>query len=215
MKNRKNIKTKKTSTILEKYAENNQNQLITLNFDAGEDVLVVEVKPDISPREKAQMVEYIYDMVFFESESGYESYHPEYIDFAEKVATLRFFTDLELPDDVDGLWSILNTPLYDAILDKIFNKVVEVCKMAEIKIKTKRDYLVRKTDISNLIDKIGNSFGDISEALNGFDIVSLLKKFDGVDKLTEKNIVSAILDLKEVKESEKHTPTPKRETLKK
>ena len=185
------------STQLEDFLDAQIKEDKTLEYGEGASKLTITVTSLLSLQRRVEMVRQIVDTVFLDGNDIY-AYAPEYEKFAKRYAVIQYFTDFELPKDLDTLWLVLNyTSLYDDVVSIIGKDVEDILSEADKRIETKRHYLENKTDLNRLMEKFTNSVGDIGTQVtpeNFQEVLGLLKKLPS--NLSSDQIVDAILKLK-------------------
>lgn len=193
----KNENVNNDATQLEVFLDAQVKGDKTLEYGEGESKLTITVTSLLSLQRRVEMVRQIVDTVFLDEDTIY-AYAPEYEKFAKRYAVIQFFTDFELPKDLDTLWLVLNyTSLYDDVVSIIGKDVEDILSEADKRIEAKKHYLENKTDFNRLIEKFTNNVGDIGTQLtpeNFQELMGLLKKLPS--NLSTNDIVDTILKLK-------------------
>ena len=166
----------KNTQVIKALVEETAPRLQELTYGEGDNQLVIKVYPVLPLVQRANMVKEIADGVFVGDGKTINSYRPEMLEFLRKYATIAYFTDAKLPKNIESLWIFLNyTPVYNDVADLIGDELKEIFLAADSMIETRRQYLVRKTDINSFVKTLG-------DALKGLE--SKISKED-IDKVTE------------------------------
>lgn len=149
-----------------------------LKYGEGETELIVKVYPVLPFTKRMEMVREIVDGVFMDAKDSLKSYMPEYRTFLERYAVIKFFTDLALPTKLDDMWLVLKyTTIYDDVVNLIGKADIEdIFDAANKAIDTYRQYLVAKTDVNSLMNKIGDVLSDFEGRVPQEDIEAITSK---------------------------------------
>lgn len=139
-------------------------------------------------------IENITDGVINET-NGYE---PFLFDYYVTVVFISTFTDINLPENINDIYSFICSTKIDSVLQKtvpdLWNKIVSA---ADEKIKYRRNVFLKKTKFDELIDALVVLINKYGSVFDGIDINDVLDKLTSISKLTnipETKIVEGILD---------------------
>lgn len=172
-----------------------------LKYGEGETELIVKVYPVLPFTKRMEMVREIVDGVFMGEKDSVKSYVPEYRTFLERYAVIKFFTDLALPTKLDDMWLVLKyTTIYDDVVNLIGKADIEdIFEAANKAIDTYRQYLVAKTDVSSLMNKIGDVLSDFEGRVPQEDIEAITSKIKGLSPNGSlQDIISGLFGEKDV-----------------
>lgn len=174
--------------------EENAPRVQELTYGEGDNQIVVKVYPVLPLTQRATMVGEIADGVFIGNKNTIESYHPELLEFMQKFTTLKFFTDLKMPKNIDDLWLFLNyTPVCDDVANLIGDDLREIFVAADRAIETRRQYLANTTDINSLFRKLGDALKDFEAKISKADIDKVLEGLKGLSNGETANILKSVL----------------------
>lgn len=152
-----------------------------LTYGEGENQFAFSVYPVLRLMDRAAMVSEIANGVFMGDDNTIDTYHPELLEFMQKYTTLKFFTDLKLPKNVEELWIFLNyTQIYNDVAAIIGEGLGEIFDAAGELINTRRQYLANKTDVNSLFKKIGNILKGFETKISKEDIDKILEGLKGL-----------------------------------
>ena len=161
-KNTKNVEIDKYTEAMRSFVERNATLPQILEYGDGDKKLNVTVNPMLPFTQRANLVRDIADMVFMGERNTIDQYSPEYIKLAQRYNVIKYYTDFQLPEDVDTMWLVLNyTPLYQDVKQCVGSDLDDILKEADELIKTKRDYIVNKTDFTAFMEKISQSLDSL------------------------------------------------------
>ena len=153
-----------------------------LKYGEGETELVVKVYPVLPFTKRMEMVREIVDGVFMDEKDSVKTYVPEYRTLLERYTVIKFFTDLTLPTKLDDMWLVLKyTTIYDDVVKLVGEADIEdIFDAANNAIDTYRQYLVAKTDVNSLMNKIGGVLSDFEGRVPQEDIDAITSKIKDV-----------------------------------
>lgn len=175
MKTKKqNIITAKIKALIEAKAP----KIGELIYGDSEEKFTVKVYPVLPFTKRVEMTREIVDGVFMGSKDTVNTYTPEYLSLIQKYTVIKYFTDLDLPDNLDDMWLILNyTSIYEDVVNLVGNDEIEdIFSASNMAIDTYRQYLTTKTDTNSFLNKIGNLLGDFESKISQEDIKELTSK---------------------------------------
>lgn len=172
-----------------------------LKYGEGEAELVVKVYPVLPFTKRMEMVREIVDGVFMDEKDSVKTYVPEYRTLLERYTVIKFFTDLTLPTKLDDMWLVLKyTTIYDDVVKLVGEADIEdIFDAANNAIDTYRQYLVAKTDVNSLMNKIGGVLSDFEGRVPQEDIDAITSKIkDLAPNGSLQDIISGLFGKKDV-----------------
>lgn len=192
IKNRKNKRTAK-------------NGVYTINVKESDDVVraikelenrEINVTPILSFEKRAELVRLIASFVFMNEGKSIDDYTPEYLELSRRINIVSYYTDFELPKNINDAWIVLScTSLYDEVVARIRDDIELIFDEADILIKTRKRYLENKTDINKLFENISNKIGSLGTQFTKEDIGNVLKLVETLPNYSQENIIKAIVDM--------------------
>lgn len=164
-----NNNEKNSVNKIKTFIKTNLPSSVKLEFGEGENAFSINVKKVISFTTKVAMVRELADLVFMENENGEREYVPEVLSLAEKYMILKYFTDIEMSEDINDIWYLVNyTKLYDSVekaigMDNVCDLLVEAEAIIEI-YKSKMNNPLGNID--SLFDEAVNTLIDNDKDLN-------------------------------------------------
>ncbi len=164
-----------------------------LRYGDGKNTVQVKLKTTIPFTKRIEMIGEIVGMVFTGKGDTVESYAPGFTEFAKRYATIAYYTDVKLPSDLDKTWELLNnTAIYKDVVRIVGGELRSIFKEADEAIRTRRDYLVNKTDILGMFHKLLDNL----KPLEGVDAKELMETLKKLPKMSIDETVDAILKSK-------------------
>ena len=198
----KNTKNGNNNTAqIKAFVEASAPKVTELKYGEGEKELVVKVYPVLPFMKRTEMVREIIDGVFMDGKDSVNTYVPEFLTLLQKYAVTKYFTDLQLPTKLDDMWLGLNyTSLYDDVVQIVGeHEVKDIFDAANKVIDTYRQYLVTKTDMHSLMDKIGGVLKDFEGRIPQEDITEIVSKIKDMPKGGSlQDIITGLLGKKDV-----------------
>lgn len=172
---------KKTKTVnnntaqLKAYFEAKAPRMKELKYGEGEKEFVVNVYPVLPFSKRVEMVREIVNGVFMDGRDTVSTYVPEFLSLLQKYTVIKFFTDLDLPRQLDEMWLVLNyTSIYDDVVEAVgAADINDIFEAANKSIDTYRQYLTTKTDVNSLMNKIGGALTDIESKIPQEDLTKI------------------------------------------
>lgn len=162
--------------LVKALAEKEVRKPVVKTYDVDGKKLEVTINPVITFTNLVSIVYEIESYVFTDNSNTADSYHPEFIDIARKTAIVRHCTDLPLESDIDTIWFILNTGIYDDILAEIGEgNVFRICGYADKKIELRKQCIANKTDFNAIIGMIAGIGDKLKSSLADIDMDSIMK----------------------------------------
>ena len=190
------------NTPMRKLIEALLPQKQTLNYGDGEDAFSVTVSPVISFETRNAMVREIADTVFIEttSEDGtkqpltIDSYSPEYLKLTKRYAAIKYFTDLQLPVNLDELWLVVNhTPIYDDVAKVVGDDLLDIFQEAVAIIESRKRYLEGKTDIKKLFERIFTIVDGLGHEFSDVDITKVMDVIGKMSTTSQEDILKEVV----------------------
>lgn len=178
---------------------NKEEKPIELKYSHDGEELVVKVNKQISLNERIQMVKEIYNMVFDESDNkkyvGIESYHPELMDFAKRCAVITYFTDIELPDNLEDISDlVLNTPIFDDVMKYVGQTAVFIFDEANEMVNARKQSILANRNFNALVEKINYVIDSLAEKFKDVDVKELQGVISQFKGLNASQIMNAIIN---------------------
>lgn len=200
-KNTKNVEIDKYTEAMRSFVERNATLPQILEYGDGDKKLNVTVNPMLPFTQRANLVRDIADMVFMGERNTIDQYSLEYIKLAQRYNVIKYYTDFQLPEDVDTMWLVLNyTPLYQDVKQCVGSDLDDILKEADELIKTKRDYIVNKTDFTAFMEKISQSLDSLGTQFSSQDISKIVDVLKNMPNMSTEGVVDAILKTQEKQE---------------
>lgn len=188
--------------IVSKMIKNSKKEpvdlVIKLNTEPADEIHI-KVYPQLSFEARLGMIKMIYDFVCMsdreEDDDGgnieptIDDYQPELLTYAKRFAVIAYFSDLELPTETDADVKlanelVMNTSLYERIMEIVGDEVGSIFQEADELIKTYRDAAVATTNFNTIAKKLTSFIDGISDQFKNVDldeIKNLLGKFKNAD----------------------------------
>lgn len=163
------------------------------NKDESETIHIT-IKPQISFADRTQMVKEIADIVMDEADN---EYRPEFRTFALRYTTIKYFSDVTLPEDIEVLETLIrDTSLYEDIERVIGrDKLFDIEEEADELVKMRVDSYVSAGGMRALItvlDKFLITIGDKIKNIDATKLNEVIGKLQGVDS---NKVIETILDM--------------------
>jgi hypothetical protein len=173
-----------------------------LQYGEGENLLKINVNPILSFEKRTEMVRKIADMILSSEAKSVSEYYPEQKRLAERFALLTYFTDLEIPKDLETLWLVLNhTPIYDDVVIYVGKYFYDILKDAEALVESRKSYLEHKPGLSTFLDKISGVLDSLGKQLSTEDVGGLADMLKNLSKAPLDGIIGAAQKAKNGKDA--------------
>lgn len=186
------MNTKKVTEkdIIKNLIQENAPAVKELKYITNIGELKIKVYPVIPYQKRVEMIRYIVDGVFSGDKNTIDCYMPEFLGLVKRLATILYFTDFKLPKKIEDMWLTLRyTTIYEDVAKIIDGELQEIFDAAEDYINAYKEYLTNKTDIYNLISKIGNYAKDFTKDMPKLDLMNFdLSKLNEALKANGVNI---------------------------
>lgn len=167
-----------------------------LKYGEGDNEFIVKVYPVLPFTKRIQMIREIIDGVFVGEKDSVSTYAPEFLSLLKRYTTIRYFTDLALPNKLDDIWLVLNyTTIYDDAANIIGKQdLADIYEAAENGIDTYRKYLVTKTDTNSFMNKFSKAISDFETNMPQEEMSQILGKIKDLPQGANLNdIITAFL----------------------
>ena len=145
------------------FFKSNKQEIRELNYKCGDTEVTIRVYPTIPFINRTKMVNEIYQGVFMGGKNTTEDYVPEYLNFLRMYYTIKYFTDFELPENLEDAWALLSaTNLYYDVYHVLGMTLQTIFDEADNKIETRRLYLSNRSDINSMISKIAEKIDSMN-----------------------------------------------------
>lgn len=192
--------TKKENKVkidpIDKLIESKKKENIILTFGNEDNALTVMVKPSIPFTERLNLIADINGMVFMGDSNTIGTYMPAFREFAERFAVLSHYTDLNIPKDLNTAWSLfIDTNIFEEVLNVVSDNINDILQDSREMIKTKKDYLVRKTDTGALVDKLSGAMDSLGGQFSETDVNTILGFLKKMPKAESSDMIKTIMAL--------------------
>lgn len=190
----------KKKDVIKDYINLHKKEKMTLPYKnkKGEDLFILTINPNITFAERTSMIEDICKIVF-DGEDRYdiETYNPHLVNFAKKYVALMYFTDIQMPEDLETVFElVMNTTLYDDMAVYVESALTSVYADVDEAIRTYRNTGIYNHNFKMLAKKLNGFFDKVSEQFKDIDmneIMAMLENFKGLDT---NSIIEKIVALK-------------------
>jgi hypothetical protein len=171
--------------------ERNSDKLI---IGEGENQIEIAVRKKLSLTRRADMVNSIVNMVWYQDEDGNDVLAPYLRKFAYEFNILNYFTNIALPDDMEKVWDLIdNTDIAGAVMDFVGHGYIEnIIREANEAIEYRKSENLKRSKIDTILTSLGGivkSVGQETENLDAGGIIGLVERFAPELKDKFKNIV--------------------------
>ena len=185
--------------LAEKYAVRSK----AFEYGEGEKVWKVNARSAIPFGARLDMIAMIVGMVFTGKANTIECYVPAFETFAKRYAAVSFFTDLQLPDDLNEVWFLLSqTSVYQDVAEFAKEDLEDIFAAADAAISARREYLTHKTDFNVFLDTLAKSAESLGEQLSSENVKGIMSALQKIPKMSTEEAVDAILKSKDGGEKE-------------
>lgn len=171
-----------TIASMMKAMEINKNNKDTLVIGEGENRVEVIVKKKLTLFERADMVNSIVSMVWSQDENGTEMYAPYLRKFAYDFNILNYFTNIQLPDDMDKVWEFVDSAdIAGMIIDFVGGGYIEnIIREANEAIEYRKAEILKRSKLDNIFDSLSGimkTVGDKTQNLDMNGMLELVEKY--------------------------------------
>lgn len=171
-----------TIASMMKAMEINKNNKDTLVIGEGENQVEVIVKKKLTLFERADMVNSIVSMVWSQDENGTEMYAPYLRKFAYDFNILNYFTNIQLPDDMDKVWEFVdNADIAGMVVDFVGGVYIEnIIREANEAIEYRKAEILKRSKLDNIFDSLSGimkAVGDKTQNLDTNGMLELVEKY--------------------------------------
>lgn len=171
-----------TIASMMKAMEINKNNKDTLVVGEGENQVEVIVKKKLTLFERADMVNSIVSMVWSQDENGTEMYAPYLRKFAYDFNILNYFTNIQLPDDMDKVWEFVdNADIAGMVIDFVGGGYIEnIIREANEAIEYRKAEILKRSKFDNIFDSLSGimkTVGDKTQNLDMNGMLELVEKY--------------------------------------
>lgn len=170
----------------------------TVTFGKDNSISIV-VKPTINYSMRLRMIKDIVSLVIQKNSDGTETYCPDMCEFAKRYFVINYFTNVELPQNIDEAWLLLRyTNLFDAVYDICQPFCDDVLRAAEEEIRFKRNVLEKNSGILSELNKMIQSIRAQLQEVTPEKMQEILEKLKELnlpqEGVTTDAVVNAIVD---------------------
>ena len=171
-----------TAASITKAMEVNRNNNETLTIGEGESKIDIIVKKKLTLFERADMVNSIVSMVWTQDDNGNETFAPYLRKYAYDFNILNYFTNIQLPDDTDKVWDLVdNTDIAYIVIECVGGGYIEnIIREANEVIEYRKAEMLKRSKLDNVLDSIMNVVNSIGDKTKNLDM-------NGVLELAEKH----------------------------
>jgi hypothetical protein len=178
-----------------------ENREKSTNVRIGEfngEPVTVNIKNRLTAAELAQFVSDMTDAEYFKDKDGNEFYRPAYGVILFSINTVKYYTDVKLPKDVENAYEFIKTlRLDDAVenhlIDLAFGDESQFCGLKNAIAKAQEDFRMQRIGLNGLLGSLKNVFGEfgmdkikeITGSLEGLDPGQTESLKEPVKTLTE------------------------------
>lgn len=171
-----------TIASMMKAMEINKNNKDALVIGEGENQVEVIVKKKLTLFERADMVNSIVSMVWSQDENGTEMYAPYLRKFAYDFNILNYFTNIQLPDDMDKIWEFVdNADIAGMVIDFVGGGYIEnIIREANEAIEYRKAEILKRSKLDNIFDSLSGimkAVGDKTQNLDMNGMLELVEKY--------------------------------------
>ncbi len=181
--------------LLKEFVEREAPKMQELRYGEGEGEFSVKVYPVLPLSERIKMEKEIFNDVFMGDADNIASFVPCYIDLAKRYATIKYFTDLEIPDTVDEAWFLLNyTPIYDDVAAILGEELGKIFDEVDKRIEAHCNYLENKADFNAIVRKLSDALQKFEDRIPQEDIAKIMDSIKGgVGSILSSDLMKAFI----------------------
>lgn len=168
-----------------------------------DETFVIEIKTALDATEYAMLVRELASWSFSEDigddEEGHietiDDYAPEKAMFARKYLTLRAFTNIEFPDDMSEVWTlVMNTDLYDQVYECIDEEMLtEIYRAARQLVEARVASITKQTAFNDILNKVRAILNSVSADIDKVDITEVLSTMKDIMMSKDGDLLKAVL----------------------
>jgi hypothetical protein len=164
-------KKKKEVATAEKWGAVIKKRTIQIPLDASiPDGEQITVKRTVGLDDSISYISFVVQAAF----SDEDEYAPSIVDFASRVATLMYFTDLELPDETGLLYDIsYSSDIYERVHRELDFEQISALETAIYQTIDKELDNQKYGSLGAVTDSLAKLFKTVSEATSGLDLSTL------------------------------------------
>lgn len=178
-------------------------EAVNSSYEATHDIdyngITITVKQDLTLKE---MVEFISSVVMSCFDDETSEYTPEIKDFAVRSCIFEYYTNINLPSNVEKRYDIIyHTQILDSIMQNInqlqFNAMMRAIEDKTSHIANSNVEMINRqmAQLYDSFENIGNKLSSTFDGIGDEDIKNVVKAFsDG--KIDEEKLVKAYMDTK-------------------
>lgn len=154
--------------------KNNKDMLV---IGEGENRVEVVVKKKLTLFERADMVNSIVSMVWSQDENGAEMYAPYLRKFAYDFNILNYFTNIQLPDDMNKVWEFVdNADIADIIIDFVGGGYIEnIIREANEAIEYRKAEILKRSKLDSVFDSLSGIMKYVGNQTQNLDMKGMLE----------------------------------------
>lgn len=160
-----------------KAMEIKKNNKDTLVIGEGENQVEVIVKKKLTLFERADMVNSIVSMVWAQDENGAEMYAPYLRKFAYDFNILNYFTNIQLPDDMDKVWEFVdNADIAGMVIDFVGGGYIEnIIREANEAIEYRKAEILKRSKLDSVFDSLSGIMKSVGNQTQNLDMKGMLE----------------------------------------
>lgn len=154
--------------------KNNKDMLV---IGEGENRVEVVVKKKLTLFERADMVNSIVSMVWSQDENGTEMYAPYLRKFAYDFNILNYFTNIQLPDDMNKVWEFVdNADIAGMIIDFVGGGYIEnIIREANEAIEYRKAEILKRSKFDSVFDSLSGIMKTVGNQTQNLDMKGMLE----------------------------------------
>ena len=174
------------------------------------DGVIITVKRTLPLEDAVKLIEYVANSVV-DGDSG--EYSPEIFEFAFRSGVIKYFTDIELPDEIGEQYMFLfDTDVYSLVTEVINHEQFEsIVDAVHDKVDFTLDIIsstaiMKVTDLINAVNTMVVEAGKTFDGLSGEDIKKFVTNIGNIGELDEAAVAKEVLNIQEAKSKRKGRP---------
>ena len=175
-----------------------------ITIGEGDEALNVSVVPFLSFAQQVSFINDVIDMCFTDNDDGTENYAPEFEQFALEYNVVAYFTNIELPKDVEDMWHFLHTTSVASVVWDVLSPAVqnEIRNAVRQGIDHRKERIAKTTKFDKIIESLGGVMTAIKAKTENMDFNELMEKLstavpefkDDIHKLINTGIADSVAE---------------------
>lgn len=156
----------------------------------------INVATNLTFEKRSELVRRIASFVFIGDGNNIGDYAPEYTELSKRLNVIGFYTDFDLPKEINDVWLVLTcTSLYEEVVKRIADDLNLIYAEADALIESKKRYLENKTDLLKMFEGAADRLGSLGSQFTKDDVGNVLKLLETLPNYSSENIIKAIADI--------------------